>query len=49
MKVDNPLSREFILRYPVNSARVLEQVSPEHVAAYLKELDPPIRNPLITA
>ena len=49
MKVDNPLSREFLLHYPVDAARVLEQVSPEHVAALLIELDSPVRNPVITA
>lgn len=38
MKVDNPLSREFLLRYPVEAARVLESVSAEHVAAMLNEL-----------
>jgi len=38
MKVDNPLSREFLLHYPAEAARVMEQVSAEHVAALLTEL-----------
>lgn len=33
MKVDNLLSREFLQHYPREAARVLEQVSPGHVAA----------------
>lgn len=33
MKVDNPLSREFLQRYPHDAARALEPVSAEHVAA----------------
>ncbi len=38
MKVDNSLSREFILNYPSEVARVLERVSIEHVAALFNEL-----------
>jgi magnesium transporter len=40
MKADNPLSREFLLTYPAEAARVLEQVSAEHVAALFLELSP---------
>ncbi len=40
MQVDNPLSREFLLLYPVEAARVLEQVPVEHVAALFTELPP---------
>ena len=38
MKVENPLSREFIQNYPVEAARVLELVSADHVAAFFSEL-----------
>ncbi|WP_455201267.1 magnesium transporter MgtE N-terminal domain-containing protein [Kaarinaea lacus] len=38
MKVDNPMSSEFLLRYPVEAARVLEQVSTEYVVALLQEI-----------
>lgn len=38
MKTDNPLSRDFLAHYPVEAARVLEQVSAEHVAALFTEL-----------
>ena len=38
MKVDNPLTREFLLAFPAESARVLEQISPTHAAALLTEL-----------
>lgn len=38
MKVDNPLTREYMLNYPADAARALEQVSAEHVAALLDEL-----------
>lgn len=38
MEVDNSLSREFILNYPSEAARVLEQLSIEHVAALFNEL-----------
>lgn len=38
MNVDNSLSREFILNYPSEAARVLQQVSVEHVAALFNEL-----------
>lgn len=38
MKIDNPLSKEFLLSYPRDAARVLEKVSEEHVAALFTEL-----------
>lgn len=38
MKLDNSLSREFILHYPSEAARVLEHVAIEHVAALFNEL-----------
>jgi len=38
VNVDNSLSREFILNYPSDAARVLQQVSIEHVAALFNEL-----------
>ncbi|MCW9013156.1 MAG: hypothetical protein OQL06_05175 [Gammaproteobacteria bacterium] len=38
MKIDNPLSRDYLLHYPSEAARVLEQVSVDHVAALLGEL-----------
>ncbi len=38
MKTDNPLSLEFLQHYPVEAARVLEQVLAESVAALFNEL-----------
>jgi len=38
VKVDNPLTREYLLNYPADAARILEQLSAEHVAALLNEL-----------
>jgi magnesium transporter len=49
VKVDNPLSREFILGYPAEAARVLEQVSAEHVAALFTELSPQTVVPVMAA
>ena len=49
MNVDNPLSREFLLRYPVESARVLEQVSAEHVAALLDVMPSAVVAPVVVA
>lgn len=40
MKIDNSLSQEFLLSYPAEAARILEQVSAEDVAALLIELPP---------
>ena len=38
MRVDNSLTREYLLNYPADAARILDQVSAEHVAALLSEL-----------
>lgn len=38
VKVENPLTREYLLNYPIDAARVLEQVPAEHVAALFSEL-----------
>lgn len=38
MKTDNPLTREFLLHYPEEAARVLEQLSDKHLAALFSEL-----------
>ncbi len=38
MKVDNHLTREYLLTYPADAARILEQFSAEHVVALLDEL-----------
>jgi len=38
MKADNSLSQEFLTLFPAEAARVLEQVSAEHVAALFNEL-----------
>ena len=38
MRADNPLTREYLLNYPFDSARVLEQLSADHVAAFFNEL-----------
>ena len=40
MKVNNPLSRDFLLGYPAEAARVLEVISADHVAALFNELSP---------
>jgi len=49
MNVDNPLSREFLVRHPVEAARVLEQVSAEHVAVLFNVLPPLTVAPVMTA
>ena len=49
MKVDNPLSREFLLNYPTEAARVLEQVSNEDVAAFFSELPSQTVIPVLAA
>lgn len=38
MRTDNPLTREYLLNYPVDAARILEQVSAEHVAAMFADM-----------
>jgi magnesium transporter len=47
MKADNPLTREFILKYPAEAARVLEQVSAGDAAALFSELSAEILAPVI--
>jgi len=38
MDVDNPLSQQFLLRHPVEAARVLEQLSTSDVAALISQI-----------
>jgi len=47
MKTDNPLSREFLTRYPAEAAQALESVSVEHVAAFYCELPPQLVAPVM--
>lgn len=49
MKTDNPLSQEFLLRYPVEAARTLEQVSIGDVASLFNELPTQTVAPVLTA
>ncbi|MCW9023667.1 MAG: hypothetical protein OQK73_03195 [Gammaproteobacteria bacterium] len=49
MKVDNPLSQKFLVQYPVEAARVLEEVSAQHVAALFNELSPQTGIPVLAA
>lgn len=42
MDVDNPLSQQFLLNYPVEAARVLEQLATEDVAALFEEISPQV-------
>lgn len=49
MKVDNPLSREFLISYPKEAARVLEQVPVEHVTALFNELPLQIGAPVLAS
>lgn len=49
MKVDNPLSHEFLLQHPAGAARVLEQISAEDVAALLNEKSIEIIAPVLVA
>jgi magnesium transporter len=49
MKADNPLSQEFLLRYPVEAARTLEQVSAEDVAGLFNELSTETITPVLIA
>ena len=48
MEVDNPLSQQFLTRYPVEAARVLEQLSPADVAVLLKEISPNLASSVLT-
>jgi len=47
VKVENPLTREFVTDYPGEAARVLEQVSAGDVAALFVELPPAIGAPVL--
>jgi len=38
VKADNPLTQTFLSRYPAEAARILEHISPHHVALLLNEL-----------
>lgn len=49
MKADNPMTTEFLNRYPVEAARVLEQVSTEHVVELLKEIPEEIATAVLIA
>lgn len=49
MQIDNPLSQQFLIRYPVDAARVLEQLLPVDVAALLTEISPNIAASVLTA
>jgi len=49
MNVDNPLSQQFLIRYPAEAARVLEQLSPGDVAALLSEISANVAAPVLTA
>ena len=49
MKVDNPVSNEFLLHHPVEAARVLERISAEDVAALISELSPKATAPILVA
>ena len=49
VKVDNPLSREFLTSYPKEAARVLEQVPDEHVTALFNELPLQIAAPVLAS
>jgi len=49
VKVDNPLSRKFLMRYPVEAARALEQVSAEDVALLFSELPPQMGAPVMAS
>ena len=49
MKVDNPMTSEFLSRYPVESARVLEQVATEHVVDLLKQISIDVANAVLIA
>ena len=49
MKVDNPVSNEFLLHHPVEAARVLERLSAKDVAALFSELSPKATEPILVA
>lgn len=49
MKLDNPLSRDFLLQFPVDAARALEQVAAVDVAAFCSELPAETVAPVLSA
>jgi Mg/Co/Ni transporter MgtE len=49
MNADNPLSQEFLLRYPVEAARTLEQVSVQDVAVLFDGSPTEVIVPVLTA
>ena len=49
MKVDSPLSKEFLLCHPLEAARALELVSAEHVAALFNDLAAEIVSPVLAS
>lgn len=49
MKVDNQLSREFLISYSAEAARALEEVSVDHVAALFSELPPQTAAPVMVS
>ena len=49
MRADNPLTLEYLARYPTEAARILEQVSAEHAAALFNELPPNSRAEVMAA
>ena len=49
MKIDNPVTREFLQLYPIEAARILEQLPSADVAALLSALSSSVRILLITS
>ena len=49
MKADNPVSSEFLRRYPVEAARILEHVAADDVAALFTELEIETTTPVLVA
>lgn len=49
MKIDNPLSEAFLQRYPSESARVLEKIPAEHVAAFLSAIPAEVITPVVVS
>ena len=49
MRADNPLTLEFLSRYPIEAARILEQVGAEHAGALFNELPVNSRAAVMTA
>jgi len=49
MESDNPLTRDFLLRYPVQAARVLEQVSAADAAAFFQGSESNVTKHIVAA